>query len=134
MVALCANILGPDALRQRGDFLLLVQEKVTKEKDTPGTQASRWSAPLSVSLGYSPRRAAAQLASFAAQNKLEQVLAEIPRHGCVTRQCTWGPQLRLSAHVASSFDFRFSWRTWRLGGLGFFRVVCLNIAWGQVQA
>ena len=47
MLAHCVwDVLGPDALRRRGIFLLLVQKKNTKEKDTPGTLPSRWSAPL----------------------------------------------------------------------------------------
>ena len=98
--ALRASGLGPDARRRRGIFLLLVQKKDTKEKDTPGTLASRWSAPLRCS----PSWAAAQLASFAAQNKLEQVLAESPQLACATRQRTWGPRKRLYITSTSAFD------------------------------
>ena len=95
-------VFGPDALRRRGYFLLLAQEKVTKEKGTPGTLASRWSAPLR----YSPRRAAAQLADPATRAQLKQVLAEIPQLGCATRQRTWGPR---KASRGMQIGFVWNW-------------------------
>ena len=71
---------------RRGSYLLLlVQKKVTQEKDTPFTAlrvpcVARHAGRLRNS--HVPLRGAL----------LEQVLADFPRHGCATRRCRGAPK------------------------------------------